>query len=179
MNLSNDDLEQLAAADRRGVDPPVRVEAATSRAGQLDWWVRDRQEWLVGYAVQTANSGGSELLIFVPGAAQSHDSSMSFVPGRRPCLGFGNDHWCCSGSRWGERRTSRYSREVAIPTAAARRRRRLLSLALAAVAIGLVVLEPFPKGEVLLSLTDTHGVDTGDIPALATLLVAAYLVIRS
>jgi hypothetical protein len=98
MNLSNDDLEQLAAADRRGVDP---------------------------------------------------------------------------------RRTSRYSREVAIPTAAARRRRRLLSLALAAVAIGLVVLEPFPKGEVLLSLTDTHGVDTGDIPALATLLVAAYLVIRS
>jgi hypothetical protein len=30
------------------------------------------------------------------------------------------------------------------------------ALALAAVAIGLVVLEPFPKGEVLLSLTDTH-----------------------
>jgi hypothetical protein len=72
-----------------------------------------------------------------------------------------------------ERRTSRYSREVSRPTAASRRRR-LLALALAAVAIGLVVLEPFPKGEVLLSLTDTHGVDTGDIPALATLLVAAY-----
>ena len=62
---------------------------------------------------------------------------------------------------------------------AALRRRRLLALAVAAVAIGLVVLEPFPKGEVLLSLTDTHGVDTGDIPALAMLLVAAYLVIRS
>jgi hypothetical protein len=47
---------------------------------------------------------------------------------------------------------------------------------LAAVATGLMVLEPFPKAEVLLSLTDTHGVDTGDIPALAMLLAAAYLV---
>ena len=64
------------------------------------------------------------------------------------------------------------------PTAA-RGRRTLLALAFAAVAIGLLVLEPFPKGEVLLSLTDTHGVDTGDIPALAMLLVAAYLAIRS
>jgi hypothetical protein len=45
--------------------------------------------------------------------------------------------------------------------------------------MGLVVLEPFPKGEVLVSLTDTHGVDTGDVPALGMLLVAAYLVIRS
>jgi hypothetical protein len=30
---------------------------------------------------------------------------------------------------------------------------------------------------VLLSLTETHGVDTGDIPALALLLVAACLAI--
>jgi hypothetical protein len=67
---------------------------------------------------------------------------------------------------------------VSRPTAA-RGRRTLLALALAAVAIGLLVLEPFPKGEVLLSLTDTHGVDTGDIPALAMLLVVCYLVIRS
>jgi hypothetical protein len=58
-----------------------------------------------------------------------------------------------------------------------RRRRRPLALALAAVAIGLVVVEPFPKGEVLLSLTHTHGVDTGDVPALAMLLVAAYLAV--
>jgi hypothetical protein len=70
---------------------------------------------------------------------------------------------------------SRYSREVPRPTAAARRRRRLLALAV--VAIGLVVLEPFPKGEVLLSLTPTHGVDIGDIPALAMLLVAAALAV--
>ena len=57
----------------------------------------------------------------------------------------------------------------------ARRQRRLLALVLAALAIGLMVVEPFPKGEVLLSLTSTHGVDSGDIPALAMLLVAAAL----
>jgi hypothetical protein len=62
------------------------------------------------------------------------------------------------------------------PTAT-RRRRRLLALALAVVAIGLVVLEPFPKGEVLLSLTDTHGIDTGDLPALALLAVAVAVAI--
>jgi len=59
------------------------------------------------------------------------------------------------------------------------RPRRVLAVVLAAVAVGLVVVEPFPKGKVLLSLTSTHGVDTGDIPALAMLLVAANLVIRS
>jgi hypothetical protein len=52
-----------------------------------------------------------------------------------------------------------------------------LALGLAAVAIGLLVVEPFPKGEVLLSLTTTHGVDSGDIPALAMLLVAAALAV--
>jgi hypothetical protein len=56
-----------------------------------------------------------------------------------------------------------------------RRRRRLQALVLAAVAIGLVVVEPFPKGMILLSLTDTHGIDVGDLPALA--LVAACLAI--
>ena len=48
---------------------------------------------------------------------------------------------------------------------------------LAALAVAMVVVEPFPKGKVLLSLTETHGVDTGDIPALALLLVAACLAI--
>jgi hypothetical protein len=48
-----------------------------------------------------------------------------------------------------------------------RRRRRLLALVLAAVAVGLVVVEPFPKGNVLLSLTSTHGVDGGDLSAFA------------
>jgi hypothetical protein len=54
-----------------------------------------------------------------------------------------------------------------------RRRRRLQALALTAIAVGLVVIEPFPKGKVLLSLTPTHGVDLGDLPALALLLVAS------
>ena len=50
MDLNNDDLERYAAADRREVDPPVQVEAATwSPGGRLDWWVKEhrpRVEWL-------------------------------------------------------------------------------------------------------------------------------------
>jgi hypothetical protein len=43
-DLSDDDLQHLAAADRREVDPPIQVETATwSHAGQLDWWVKERQ----------------------------------------------------------------------------------------------------------------------------------------
>jgi hypothetical protein len=48
---------------------------------------------------------------------------------------------------------------------------------LAAVALWLVIIEPFPKGALLVSLTPTHGVDVGDLPALALLLVAACLAI--
>jgi hypothetical protein len=40
MELTDDDLQQLAEADQR------EVQVATwSSAGQLDWWVKDRQEW--------------------------------------------------------------------------------------------------------------------------------------
>jgi hypothetical protein len=47
MDLSNDDLEQIAEADRREVDALIRVDMATcSKAGQLDWWVKERQQWL-------------------------------------------------------------------------------------------------------------------------------------
>ena len=46
MDLSNDDLDRRAAADRRAVDPPIQVETATwSKAGRLDWWVREGHEW--------------------------------------------------------------------------------------------------------------------------------------
>jgi hypothetical protein len=49
MDLSDDDLEQIAGAYRRAVDPPIQVDTATwSRAGQLDWWVKERQEWFGG-----------------------------------------------------------------------------------------------------------------------------------
>jgi hypothetical protein len=48
---------------------------------------------------------------------------------------------------------------------------------LVAAAIALVVVEPFGKGDLLLQLTATRGVDTGDLPALALLLLAACLAI--
>ena len=59
-----------------------------------------------------------------------------------------------------------------------RRRRRVLALMLAAVVVGLVVVEPFPNGKVLFSLTSTHGVDAGDLPAFALLLIAVGLAIK-
>jgi hypothetical protein len=55
--------------------------------------------------------------------------------------------------------------------------RRLQALLLVAVAIALVVVEPFGRDGVLLQLTPTHGIDTTDLPALALLLVAACLAI--
>jgi hypothetical protein len=46
MDLSDDDLEQIAGADRREVDPPIQVDTATwSKAVQLDWWVKERRGW--------------------------------------------------------------------------------------------------------------------------------------
>jgi hypothetical protein len=46
MDLSDHDLEQVAELDRREVEPPIEVATATwSKAGQLDWWVKERQEW--------------------------------------------------------------------------------------------------------------------------------------
>jgi hypothetical protein len=41
------DPSQYSEADRREVDPPIQVDAATwSPGGQLDWWVKERREWL-------------------------------------------------------------------------------------------------------------------------------------
>jgi hypothetical protein len=35
------DLERISEVDRREVDPPIQVDAATwSNAGRLDWWVK-------------------------------------------------------------------------------------------------------------------------------------------
>jgi hypothetical protein len=45
-DLTDDDLQRRAEADRREVDPPIQVEAARWwKAGQLGWWVKERQEW--------------------------------------------------------------------------------------------------------------------------------------
>lgn len=80
MDLSDDEVQQRAEADRREVDPPIQVEMATwSPGGQLDWFVKDRQEWWVGYAVLTAVNDGSELLNFVPRAAHSDNLPLSLV----------------------------------------------------------------------------------------------------
>ena len=54
-------------------------------------------------------------------------------------------------------------------------RRRILALALVTVAACMLVAEPFPKGAVLVSLTASHGVDAGDLPALGLLFVAGWL----
>ena len=41
------DPSQYSEADGRAVDPAIPVDAATwSKAGQLDWWVKERQQWL-------------------------------------------------------------------------------------------------------------------------------------
>jgi hypothetical protein len=54
------DLDQYGEEDRREVDPPVEVQVATwSAGGQLDWWVKERREWWVAYAVRTVVNGGS------------------------------------------------------------------------------------------------------------------------
>jgi hypothetical protein len=38
MDLRDDELGQIAEADRRKVDPPIQVETAIwSKAGSLDW----------------------------------------------------------------------------------------------------------------------------------------------
>jgi hypothetical protein len=46
MDLSDEDLQRRAEADGREVDPSIPVDSATwSKAGQLDWWVKERLEW--------------------------------------------------------------------------------------------------------------------------------------
>jgi hypothetical protein len=47
MDLTDDDVQRLPESDRREVDPPVQVDmAAWSPGGRLDWWVKERQQWL-------------------------------------------------------------------------------------------------------------------------------------
>jgi hypothetical protein len=50
-----------------------------------------------------------------------------------------------------------------------------VAVVVAAVGVGLVVVEPFPKGAVLVSFTESHGIDAGDLPAIVLLLLAAWL----
>jgi len=49
------------------------------------------------------------------------------------------------------------------------------ALVLVGVATVIVLVEPFPQGAVLVSLTRTHGVDAGDLPAVGLYLLAGVL----
>jgi hypothetical protein len=54
-----------------------------------------------------------------------------------------------------------------------------LALLLVAVAAAMIVTSgPLPRGPTLLSLSRKHGVDANDLPAIALLLLAAWLVLR-
>ena len=53
----------------------------------------------------------------------------------------------------------------------------VLAVVLAVVATAVVVLEPLPLGPVLLTLTREHGVDAGDLPAVALYLVAGWVLV--
>jgi hypothetical protein len=49
LDLSDDEVHQGVEADRREIDPPIQVETAMwSKAGQPDWWVKERREWWDG-----------------------------------------------------------------------------------------------------------------------------------
>jgi hypothetical protein len=74
MDLSDDDLEQRAAADRREVNPPVQVETATGpELASSIGGSKSVSSGSAGYEARTAGNGGSEPLIFPPRAAHSHD----------------------------------------------------------------------------------------------------------
>lgn len=53
--------------------------------------------------------------------------------------------------------------------------RKVLAVVLAAVAVGAIIVEPFPRFFVLLAISKTHGIDAGDVPAIMLLGVAAWL----
>ena len=52
-----------------------------------------------------------------------------------------------------------------------------LAVVLVVMAAAIVVLEPLPHGPVLLTLTRDHGVDSGDLPAVALLVLAAWIIL--
>src|SRR5215204_5976849 len=66
LNVIYHQYGQREQKDRREVKPPIEVNSATwSAAGQLDYWVKERQEWWAECAVQTDIRCGSKLLTFV------------------------------------------------------------------------------------------------------------------
>jgi hypothetical protein len=65
------ELHLIPEADRRAVDPPIEVEAASwSAGGQLDWWIRERQ---TQHAVRSSSVIGMRALR--SSAQQRHDTA--------------------------------------------------------------------------------------------------------
>jgi hypothetical protein len=66
MSMQHLDPEQKDPEDRREVRPPIEVESAIwSPSGQLDWWVKERQEWCGRVRGQEVDTGGSVRAILV------------------------------------------------------------------------------------------------------------------
>jgi hypothetical protein len=61
------------------------------------------------------------------------------------------------------------------PSLEQRAARRVIALVLVTAAVCGIVFEPVGKGSVLLTLTDKHGIDTGDLPFIALLVIATWL----
>jgi hypothetical protein len=51
----------------------------------------------------------------------------------------------------------------------------VIALVLVTVAVCGIVFESVGKGSVLLAITGKHGIDTGDLPFIALLLIATWL----
>jgi hypothetical protein len=78
MDLSGNDIQHLPEADRREADPPIQVQTATwAEAGQLDWWVKDRQEWFGRVRGANGRHDGSKAVDLRPvsGSLSSSDHS--------------------------------------------------------------------------------------------------------
>jgi hypothetical protein len=52
---------------------------------------------------------------------------------------------------------------------------KIIALVLVTTAVCGIVFEPIDKGSVMFSITHKHGVDTGDLPFVVLLVVAAWL----
>jgi hypothetical protein len=53
--------------------------------------------------------------------------------------------------------------------------RRIIVALLLLMAVIAIIVEPLPKGFVLLPITEKHGIDAGDLPAIGLILTAAWL----
>jgi hypothetical protein len=54
----------------------------------------------------------------------------------------------------------------------------VIALVLATTAVCGIVFGPIHKGSLLLAITDSHGVDSGDLPFIVLLAMATWLVRR-